>query len=163
MTTHITSTNTMPMIGSTSWIWKAKQYSTTATAASTPEGTSQREDAPYRSALDLIRQLQALSGKLTSGLDPVDLADQSLAAISEEIMVRRAVVVVRSAAGDFTPLRFSLTGAGLTCGYSEGLPVCPEHTAPFRFTGTIHRVVIDVDGEPHVDPDAEAQAGITTQ
>jgi arylsulfatase len=64
---------------------------------------------------------------------------------------------------DFTPLRFSLTGAGLTCGYSEGLPVCPEHTAPFRFTGTIHRVVIDVDGEPHVDPDAEAQAGITTQ
>jgi signal transduction histidine kinase len=64
-------------------------------------------DSSYRSALDLIKQLHALSGRLTSGLDPVDLADQMLASVGEEIVVRRAVVAVRSASGSFTPLRFS--------------------------------------------------------
>jgi signal transduction histidine kinase len=64
-------------------------------------------DAPYRSALDLIKQLHALSGRLTSGLDPVDLADHLLNAVGEEIMVRRAVVVIRTSSGEFTPLRYS--------------------------------------------------------
>lgn len=64
-------------------------------------------DSNYRSALDLIKQLHALSGKLTSGLDPVDLADQILAGLSEELVVRQAVVAVRSNSGDFTPLRYS--------------------------------------------------------
>jgi signal transduction histidine kinase len=64
-------------------------------------------DATYRSALDLIKQLHALSGKLTSGLDPVDLADHVLAAVSEEIVVLRAVVAVRSTSGAFSPLRYS--------------------------------------------------------
>jgi len=64
-------------------------------------------DNTYRSALDLIKQLHALSGRLTSGLDPVDLADQILGLVGQEIMVRQAVVAVRSASGDFTPLRYS--------------------------------------------------------
>lgn len=64
-------------------------------------------DATYRSALELIKQLHALSGRLTSGLDPVDLADQVLATLDEAIVIRRAVVAVRSASGDFTPLRYS--------------------------------------------------------
>jgi signal transduction histidine kinase len=64
-------------------------------------------DSTYRSALDLIKQLHALSGKLTSGLDPVDLADQVLVAVGEQLVVRRAVVAVRSGSGDFTPLRYS--------------------------------------------------------
>jgi signal transduction histidine kinase len=64
-------------------------------------------DSTYRSALDLIKQLHALSGRLTSGLDPVDLADQVLAAVGEEIVVRQAVVAVRGGSGDFTPLRYS--------------------------------------------------------
>jgi signal transduction histidine kinase len=64
-------------------------------------------DSSYRDALDLIKQLHALSGKLTSGLDPVDLADQVLVAVGEELVVRRAVVAVRSSSGDFTPLRYS--------------------------------------------------------
>jgi signal transduction histidine kinase len=64
-------------------------------------------DASYRAAVDLIKQLHALSGKLTSGLDPVDLADEVLAAVGEQLVVRRAVIAVRSASGDFTPLRYS--------------------------------------------------------
>jgi arylsulfatase len=32
----------------------------------------------------------------------------------------------------FTLTRFSLTGAGLTCGYSDGLPVTRRYAAPLR-------------------------------
>lgn len=81
-------------------------------------------ETPYRNALDLIKQLHALSGRLTSGLDPVDLADQVLNAVGEEIVVRRAVVVVRTVSGEFTPLRY------------------PEGTYPFPIEdadGILHR------------------------
>ncbi|MFL6155914.1 MAG: sensor histidine kinase [Marmoricola sp.] len=71
--------------------------------------TTPSPDASYRSALGLIRQLHLLSGKLTSGLDPVDLADQAMAVVAEEVVVRQAVVVLHQN-GAFTPLRYS-TGA----------------------------------------------------
>jgi len=64
-------------------------------------------DAPYRSALELIKQLQVLSGRLTSGLDPVDLSDEVLAVVGDEIVVRQAVIAVRTSSGQFTPLRYS--------------------------------------------------------
>lgn len=63
----------------------------------------------------------------------------------------------------FTPNRFSLTGAGLTCGYSDGLPVTGDYTAPFRFTGRIARVTIDLDGRHFNDPSAEAAIAIAAQ
>jgi arylsulfatase len=63
----------------------------------------------------------------------------------------------------FTPMRFSLVGAGLTCGYSLDLPPCADYRAPFRFTGTIDRVVVDVDGTEFIDPEGEATVAITTQ
>jgi arylsulfatase len=64
----------------------------------------------------------------------------------------------------FTPTRFTLTGAGLTCGYSGELPVSDDYQAPFGFTGTIHGgVVVEVDGPEFVDADGEAEVAITTQ
>ena len=63
----------------------------------------------------------------------------------------------------FTPTRFSLTGAGLTCGYSGGLPVVDDYRPPFRFTGRIHRVVVDVDGAPFRDPEGEARLAVASQ
>jgi len=63
----------------------------------------------------------------------------------------------------FTPTRFSLTGAGLTCGHSGPLPVTDDYQAPFRFTGRLHRIVVDVEGSPHLDPEDEARFAITTQ
>lgn len=77
-------------------------------------------DASYRSALDLIRQLHALSGRLTSGLDPVDLADQAIAIVAEEIVISQAVVVLRH--GDaFTPLRFANGGMSYPLDTAEQL------------------------------------------
>ncbi|MGB2695675.1 MAG: arylsulfatase [Dehalococcoidia bacterium] len=63
----------------------------------------------------------------------------------------------------FTPTRFSLTGDGLTCGYAVALPVCDDYRAPFRFTGTLLRVVVEVDGPPFIDPQSEAEGAIRSQ
>jgi arylsulfatase len=70
------------------------------------------------------------------------------------------------ASGDvprFTPVRFSLTGHGLTCGRSGSLPVCDDYTPPFAFTGRLHQVVVEVDGAPQLDANAEAEVTIATQ
>ncbi len=63
----------------------------------------------------------------------------------------------------FTPIRFSLTGAGLTCGYGNALPVSRAIPGPFPCERGLERVVIEVEGEEHVDPDGEARAAIATQ
>ena len=63
----------------------------------------------------------------------------------------------------FTRTRFSITGDGLWCGYHTGLPVCRDYRAPFRFTGRLHRVIVEVDGPKFADPRAEAELAITSQ
>ena len=40
-------------------------------------------------------------------------------------------------------------------GANTGAPVTPDYSPPFRFSGSIHRVIVDVSGE-HVE-DHEAQ------
>ncbi len=62
-----------------------------------------------------------------------------------------------------TPVRYSISGAGLTCGWEQGPPVGTGYAAPFRFTGTLHRVVVEVDGEGHRDPEAEFEAIMAEQ
>jgi arylsulfatase len=62
-----------------------------------------------------------------------------------------------------TPVRYSITGAGLTCGWEQGPAIGDGYTAPFRFTGTIHDVTVDVSGEGHRDPDAEFEAIMAEQ
>jgi signal transduction histidine kinase len=64
-------------------------------------------DASYRSALELIKQLHALSGRLTAGLDAVSLAERVMQDASRRLDIVQAVVVVRGASGTPTPLRFS--------------------------------------------------------
>ncbi|HLX86978.1 MAG TPA: hypothetical protein VKR22_00750, partial [Acidimicrobiales bacterium] len=63
----------------------------------------------------------------------------------------------------FTPLRFSLTGAGLTCGYGDGLPVSRSYPGRFPFNGQILSALVEVDGEAFADPEGEAHTAITTQ
>lgn len=63
----------------------------------------------------------------------------------------------------FTPVRFSITGAGLTCGYEVGPAVSPDYTEPFRSTVTIHDVVVDVAGDEHDDPLAKYAAIMSEQ
>jgi arylsulfatase len=56
-----------------------------------------------------------------------------------------------------TPNRLAQGGAMLV-GADLGAPVTPDYQPPFRFTGTIKRVIVDVSGE-HVE-DYEAQMRI---
>lgn len=72
-------------------------------------------------------------------------------------------VVAKGDIAPFTPLRFSLTGAGLVCGRSGAAPVCADYAAPFVFSATLRRVVVEADGEPSLDPEAEAAVAIATQ
>ena len=62
-----------------------------------------------------------------------------------------------------TPTRFSITDAGLSCGYDWAMPVVDDYRAPFRFPGGLHRVIVDVDGEPFVDAEAEADLALRAQ
>jgi arylsulfatase len=60
--------------------------------------------------------------------------------------------------------RLSLTGAGLTAGWCPDFgPADEDYRGHFEFTGTLHRVDIDVEGLPVVDPEAEAEAIIASQ
>jgi arylsulfatase len=65
---------------------------------------------------------------------------------------------------NFVWTRFSITGAGFTVGYAAQIPPAdPDYEAPFRFNGTIERVWVDLDGEPFVDPEEEAERAIARQ
>ena len=58
-------------------------------------------------------------------------------------------------AGDiptFTPMQFSHTGGGMTCGYEVGPSVGDDYVAPFRCNATIRRVVVEVEGAHERDP-----------
>jgi hypothetical protein len=60
--------------------------------------------------------------------------------------------------------RFSITGAGLTVGWAADFsPADRDYRGPFRFTGRLDRVEIDVDGDDAVDPEAEAADAIRSQ
>ncbi len=63
----------------------------------------------------------------------------------------------------FTPMTFSYTGGGLTCGYEVGPAIGNGYHAPFVANVHIERVVVDVDGEPHRDPAAEFDAIMSEQ
>ncbi len=73
---------------------------------------------------------------------------------------------VEVADGEFdftTPARFSITGAGLSCGYDLGPAVSRDYASPFRFTGAIHRAIVDVSGAAYRDVVAELAAILAEQ
>ncbi|MCU1464008.1 MAG: sulfatase family protein [Acidimicrobiales bacterium] len=60
--------------------------------------------------------------------------------------------------------RLSLTGAGVTVGYATEFPPADrDYRGPFRFTGGLDRVEVDVSGDAFVDADAEATDSIAMQ
>jgi arylsulfatase A-like enzyme len=62
-----------------------------------------------------------------------------------------------------TPVRYSITGGGITCGWEQGPAVGDDYEAPFAFTGGLRRVVVEVDGHPHRDENAEFEAIMSEQ
>ena len=51
----------------------------------------------------------------------------------------------------------------LTCGANPGSPVTPDYTSPFKFTGTLHAVTVDVSGDLIHDAEAELRVAMARQ
>jgi arylsulfatase len=58
---------------------------------------------------------------------------------------------------------FAFNPGALACGLNPGSPVTPDYRSPFKFTGTIDKVVIDVSGELIHDPELELRAHLARQ
>ena len=70
-------------------------------------------------------------------------------------------LVANAEAPHTTP--FLINPGALTCGANPGSPVTPDYTSPFKFTGTLHKVTVDVSGELIHDPEAEMRAHMARQ
>jgi len=92
--------------------------------------SSTDSDASYRSAVGLIRRLEALSDKLSGGLDAVGIAEQVMDEADGLIPTRSAAVLVRSPTGQMTPLRLSGGTRPDTMAWAEELSArCWEYEA----------------------------------
>jgi hypothetical protein len=60
-----------------------------------------------------------------------------------------------------TPIVF--TPGGLSCGANPGSAVVPDYQAPFRFTGTLDSVTVDLSGEFITDTEAEVRVVMARQ
>jgi hypothetical protein len=60
-----------------------------------------------------------------------------------------------------TPIGFN--PGGLTCGANPGSAITTDYTAPFRFTGTLHTVTVDISGELITDTNSEMRMAMVRQ
>jgi arylsulfatase len=61
------------------------------------------------------------------------------------------------------PVRSSISGGGLTCGWELGPAIGDGYQAPFFFNAALRRVVLTVGGQPHRDVEAELGAILSQQ
>jgi hypothetical protein len=59
------------------------------------------------------------------------------------------------------PAVIETSGEGQCCGYDSGLPVTEDYDAPFRFTGLLRQVVVEVEPGPGEDFEAQVRAAFT--
>jgi hypothetical protein len=59
------------------------------------------------------------------------------------------------------PAVIETSGEGLCCGYDSGLPVTADYEAPFRFSGRIRQVTVDLGPTPASDLEAQVRAAFT--
>jgi arylsulfatase len=79
---------------------------------------------------------------------------------------RMQLYVDRRLVGDAeTPVTtpFVMNPGALTCGANPGSPVTPDYRAPFRFTGTLRGVVVDVSGDLIADSESEMRMAMARQ
>ncbi|MER5384164.1 arylsulfatase [Streptomyces sp. NPDC002688] len=60
-----------------------------------------------------------------------------------------------------TPVAFN--PGGMCCGANPGAAVTPDYQAPFRFTGTLHSVTVDMSGDLIVDAPSEMRMHMARQ
>ena len=60
-----------------------------------------------------------------------------------------------------TPVVFN--PGGLTCGANPGSPITTDYQAPFRFTGTLHTVTVDLSGDLITSTESEMRMAMARQ
>ena len=60
-------------------------------------------------------------------------------------------------------VRYHLADDGLCCGYDGQTPVVNDYETPFRFTGILKKVIVEVEGEPLYDPELEYRIAMAKQ
>ena len=58
---------------------------------------------------------------------------------------------------------FAFNPGAVSCGHNPGSPVTPEYTSPFKFTGRLDKVVVDVSGDLIIDSEAELRMHMARQ
>ena len=91
---------------------------------------------------------------MTDFLDDIRTSYDTVAVSYAELVVDGAVVA-RADLRRTAPFRFTLCGEGMCCGYDDGTAVSSTYASPFRFTGLLHDVTVDVSGTPVIDRAAE--------
>lgn len=88
------------------------------------------DEQPYRSAVAIIRRLEALSGRLSGGLDAVGTAEQVMDLAEDLVPLRAAGVFVRGPGGGVVPVRFTAgTAPGTMDWAAEMSERCFEYEA----------------------------------
>jgi arylsulfatase A-like enzyme len=59
------------------------------------------------------------------------------------------------------PVMFS--PGGMSCGANGGSPIVPDYQTPFRFTGVLHEVTVDVSGDLITDSESEMRMAMSRQ
>jgi arylsulfatase len=112
-------------------------------------------DTPIPTGTDLL--LSASFDKI--GEDQPGVANGTLSLWHGDVKVGQTQIKTQ-------PGKFSIAGEGLCVGRDSGAGVTADYpgTLPWRFTGgTIHRVAVDVSGEPYLDLEREAQAMLSRE
>ncbi|MFJ7056481.1 arylsulfatase [Streptomyces griseobrunneus] len=60
-----------------------------------------------------------------------------------------------------TPIAFN--PGGMACGTNPGSAITPDYQSPFRFTGTLHSVTVDLSGDLIVDAESEMRMHMARQ
>jgi arylsulfatase len=111
------------------------------------------EQQSLRAQLPSAPGLHALGYRFTKSADHAGVVE----------LVIDGEVVDRTAIERFTPVRWAITGEGLCVGFQDGLPVSRDYRGPFRFSGALQRVVVEVEGPESVEPEAEAELSMRAQ
>jgi arylsulfatase len=112
------------------------------------------EESRVSAALDLVPGEHELGMRF----DKVDDSTKGIATLTVDGSDMGSVEIPR-----FTPTRWSITGDGLTIGYTASLPVARDLASPDRFGAPIRSVVVEVPGAAVVDAIAEARLSMRAQ
>lgn len=109
-------------MASSGFTWLATSIGIGFMGVSLRRATSSSDaDTSYRSAVGLIRRLEALSGKLSRGLDAVGISEEIMDEADSVVPTLSAGVFVRSQQGAMSPLRYSVGTAPGAMGWAEAL------------------------------------------